>query len=65
MVASQDQTMKWTGYGLVGDDNFIKYLNEITESVDTIIIGRKMVDEFIPYWTDVMNKPDDPMECIR
>ena len=20
-----------------------------------------MVDGFIPYWTDVMNKPDDPM----
>ena len=20
-----------------------------------------MVDEFIPYWTEVMNKPDDPM----
>jgi dihydrofolate reductase len=22
---------------------------------------RKMVDEFISYWIDVMNKPDDPM----
>jgi dihydrofolate reductase len=23
-------------------------------------MGRKMVDEFIPYWTEVINKPDDP-----
>jgi hypothetical protein len=29
---------------LLWDDNYIKYLNEITESVDTIIMGRKMVD---------------------
>ena len=57
-IAGPNNEMDW----MVGlsDDNFIKYLNEITESVDTIIMGRKMVDEFIPYWTEVMNKPDDP-----
>ena len=55
-IAGPNNEMDW----LVWDDNDIKYLNEITESVDTIIMGRKMVDEFIPYWTVVMNKPDDP-----
>jgi dihydrofolate reductase len=55
-ITGPDNEMDW----LVWDDNYIKYLNEITESVDTIIMGRKMVDEFIPYWTEVMNKPDDP-----
>ena len=55
-IAGPNNEMDW----LVWDDNYIKYLNEITESVDTIIMGRKMVDEFIPYWTEVMNKPDDP-----
>jgi dihydrofolate reductase len=59
-IAGPNNEMDW----LLWDDNFIKYLNEITESVDTIIMGRKMVDEFIPYWTEVMNKvmnkPDDP-----
>jgi dihydrofolate reductase len=54
-IAGPNNEMDW----LVWDDNYIKYLNEITESVDTIIMGRKMVDEFIPYWTEVMNKPDD------
>jgi dihydrofolate reductase len=49
---------------LLWDDNYIKYLNEITESVDTIIMGRKMVDGFIPYWTEVMNKPDDPWNAF-
>ena len=55
-IAGPDNEMDW----LLWDDNYIKYLNEITESVDTIIMGRKMVDGFIPYWTEVMNKPDDP-----
>jgi dihydrofolate reductase len=47
VVAGPNNEMDW----LVWDDNYIKYLNEITESVDIIIMGRKMVDEFIPYWT--------------
>ena len=59
-IAGPNNEMDW----LVWDDNYIKYINEITESVDTIIMGRKMVDGFIPYWTEVMNKPDDPMNAI-
>jgi dihydrofolate reductase len=55
-IAGPNNEMDW----LVWHDNYIKYLKEITESVDTIIMGRKMVDEFIPYWTEVMNKLDDP-----
>jgi dihydrofolate reductase len=27
-------------------------------------MGRKMVDGFIPYWTEVMNKPDDPWNAF-
>jgi len=46
---------------LIRDIKNLKYIHGIAESVDTIIMGRKMVDEFIPYWTEVMNKPDDPM----
>src|ERR687892_2797181 len=59
-IAGPNNEMDW----LVWDDNYIKYLNEITESVDTIIMGRKMVDEFIPYWTEVTNKPDDPWNAF-
>jgi dihydrofolate reductase len=59
-ISGPNNEMDW----LVWDDNHIKYLKEITESVDTIIMGRKMVDEFIPYWTEVMNKPDDPWNDI-
>ncbi|WP_148685752.1 dihydrofolate reductase family protein [Candidatus Nitrosocosmicus hydrocola] len=59
-IAGPNNEMNW----LVWDDGYLKYINEITESVDTIIMGRKMVDGFIPYWTEVANKPDDPMNAI-
>ena len=59
-IAGPNNEMDW----LVWDDDYLKYINDITESVDTIIMGRKMVDGFIPYWTEVANKPDDPMNAI-
>jgi dihydrofolate reductase len=46
------------------DDNKLKnrvFVFELTESVDTIILGRKMTDGFVSYWSDVMmTKPNDP-----
>jgi dihydrofolate reductase len=47
------------------DDKLKNYVFEITESVDTIILGRKMTDGFISYWSDVMTKPDDPSSIDR
>jgi dihydrofolate reductase len=38
-------------------DDLKKYVNNLTDSVDTILMGRKMVDGFVNYWEGV--KPDD------
>lgn len=46
------------------DDKLKKYVDELTQSVDTILLGRKMTNGFISYWSDVMSKPDDP-EYVR
>jgi dihydrofolate reductase len=59
-IAGPNYEMDW----LVWDDKYIKYVNDITEPVDTILLGRKMVDGFISYWTEVANKPDDPMNAL-
>jgi dihydrofolate reductase len=56
-IAGPNNEMDW----LIRDSKNLKYIHEIAESVDTILLGRKMTDEFISYWADVMNKPDDPM----
>jgi dihydrofolate reductase len=47
------------------DDKIRNYVFELTEPVDTILLGRKMTDGFISYWSDVMTKPDDPSSIDR
>jgi dihydrofolate reductase len=34
---------------------------ELLDSSDTILIGRKLAIDYIPYWEDVNRKTDDPM----
>ena len=36
------------------------YVTDLTNSMDTIILGRKLAEGFIPYWADVKTKPDHP-----
>jgi dihydrofolate reductase len=57
-IAGPNGEMDW----MVGlqDDKLMKYAYELTESIDTILLGRKMTDDFISYWSDVIKKPDDP-----
>ena len=57
-IAGPNGEMGW----MVGplDDELLKYVSKITESVDTILLGRKMTDVFISYWLNAMNKPNDP-----
>ena len=63
MVVSQDRTMKWTGWSGIGMKNS-EYANKLHLPVDTILLGRKMTSDFISYWFDVINKPDDPEYSI-
>jgi len=42
------------------DDELKKYTSELTEPVDTILLGRKMTDGFIKHWSTVAADPDDP-----
>ncbi len=39
-------------------DDIKKYVTALTDSIDTILLGRKMTDDFINYWESV--KPEDP-----
>jgi dihydrofolate reductase len=61
-IAGPNAEMEW----MVGlqDDKLNKYVNELTESIDTILLGRKMTDVFISYWSDAINKPDDPWYAL-
>lgn len=37
---------------------------ELLSTSDTILIGRKLAVDYIPYWQDVFTKPQDPMHDI-
>src|SRR5215475_11441193 len=57
-IAGPNGEMDWMIWDL--DDKIKNHISELIESVDTIILGRKMTDGFISYWSEVMTKPDDP-----
>jgi dihydrofolate reductase len=61
-IAGSNGEMDWMVWDW--DDKLKRYVNELTEPVDTILLGRKMTDGFISYWSDVMSKPDDPSNAF-
>lgn len=42
------------------DDQLIKYVTELTEPIDTIVLGRKLAEGFIPHWAAAVANPADP-----
>ena len=42
-------------------DGIKQYVKNLLDSSDTILIGRKLAEGYIPYWQDVVTKTDDPM----
>ncbi len=49
---------KWVTSAL---DEIYQDVLELLDSIDTIIIGRKLAVDYIPFWQDTVTKPDDPM----
>ncbi|MBK8349994.1 MAG: dihydrofolate reductase family protein [Saprospiraceae bacterium] len=57
-ISGQNGEMEWMKFPWSYD--IINYVREITEPVDTIILGRKLAEGFIPHWTNVVKNPNDP-----
>lgn len=57
-VSGQNGEMDWMCFPWTED--IINYVREITEPVDTIILGRKLAEGFIPHWENVAKNPNDP-----
>jgi dihydrofolate reductase len=57
-IAGPNNEMDWIDF--TWDEKLREYEDRLHEPVDTILLGRKMTNEFISYWSDVMNKPTDP-----
>jgi dihydrofolate reductase len=56
-IAGPNNEMDWMVWN--GDEKLKECEKRLHEQVDTILLGRKMTNEFVSYWSDVMSKPDD------
>lgn len=57
-ISGKNGEMDWMCFPWTED--IINYVREITESVDTIILGRKLAEGFIPHWENVALDPKNP-----
>lgn len=56
-VAGPNDELNWMKFDWA--DDIKNYVNELTDSVDTIIMGRKMTDGFISYWSNVKPQSEE------
>lgn len=54
-VARENGALDWMTWDR--DDDLLKYITDLTDSVDTILMGRKMTNDFIVYWLTVLKNP--------
>lgn len=58
-VARPNGALDWMTWD--EDNELIQLIKSLIDASDTILLGRKMTDEFVNYWEDVVNnKPDSP-----
>ena len=59
-VAGTNGELDWMTWKL--DDKLIEFINSLTDSSDTILLGRKMTGGFVNYWEGVVNNQPDSRE---
>lgn len=42
------------------DEKLLSFINHLTDTSDTILLGRKMTEGFIKYWEHVITQPKSP-----
>ena len=57
-ISGQNGEMDWMCFPWTED--IVDYVREITEPVDTIILGRKLAERFIPHWENVVKDSKNP-----
>ena len=57
-MAGPNGEMDWMEWNW--DESLKQYVTDLTNSVDTILLGRKLAEGFIPYWENVAKDPNNP-----
>jgi len=57
-IAGPNGEMDWMVWDW--DDKLKQFVVELTESVDCIVLGRKLAEGFVPHWAGIAADPDNP-----
>jgi dihydrofolate reductase len=57
-VAGPEGQLDWMTFDM--DPELLAFINQLTDTSDTILLGRKMTEGFVKYWEQVLTKKDDP-----
>jgi len=57
-IAGPNGEMDWMVWDW--DDALKQYVEDLTEPIDCIILGRKLAEGFIPHWKAVADDPNNP-----
>jgi dihydrofolate reductase len=57
-VAGPEGQLDWMTFDM--DPGLIAFINHLTDTSDTILLGRKMTPGFIQYWEQVITQKDSP-----
>jgi len=57
-IAGPSGEMDWMLFNW--DDELKDYVTQLTNSIDTIVLGRKLAEGFIPHWAAVAADPTNP-----
>src|SRR5256885_15094754 len=57
-VAGPEGQLDWMTWEM--DEKLIAFINHLTDTSDTILMGRKMTEGFVKYWEQVITQPDNP-----
>jgi dihydrofolate reductase len=58
-VAGPEGQLDWMA-ALDEDERILSFINHLTDTSDTILLGRKMTEGFVKYWEHVTTQPDNP-----
>ena len=57
-VAGPEGQLDWMTFDM--DDKLLAFINHLTDTSDTILLGRKMTEGFVTYWERITATPDSP-----
>jgi len=57
-VAGPEGQLDWMTWEM--DEKLISFINHLTDTSDTILLGRKMTAGFVKYWEGVIAQPKSP-----